>query len=69
MARSQSTAKNSMKPSRIKSNVKKMIQMQILEQILEWTPTSHDKNFVKHVTNMQSTCHKNKFEHRDLILI
>jgi len=28
------------------------LQMQILEQDLGKTPTSHDENFVNHITNM-----------------
>ena len=29
-----------------------MIQMQLVEQGIDWTPTSHDKNFVKPIANV-----------------
>ena len=43
--------------------------MQILEKILDMTPTSHDRHFIKHVTNMYSTGHNKIYEHSGLILI
>jgi len=46
-----------------------MIQFQILEQELDSTPTIHDRNFVKHVTNIHSTVLNNIYEHMGLILI
>ena len=46
-----------------------MMPMKILKQELDWTPTSDDMNFIKHVTNIHSTGHNNRSKHRVLILI
>ena len=40
----------SMKILEMINNIKTMIQMQILEPGLDWTPTGHDRHFVKNVT-------------------
>ena len=53
----------------MKSNIETMIQRKILEQILGYTPTIHDRRFVKHVTNKHSTGLNNRSEHRGIILI
>ena len=50
-------------------NTEIRLQMQTLDQGLDITPTSHDRNFVKHITNMKSTDGNNRYEHKDLILI
>ena len=52
--------------------VKKIEYMFLIKKIdqgIKWNPTSHDRHFVKYVTNMQSTSHNNISEHRGLILI
>ena len=41
-----------MTPSKQKDNSGMMIQTQLLEQGLDWTPTNHDRHFVKHIKNM-----------------
>jgi len=46
-----------------------MMHLQKQGQGLDWTPTSHDRHFVKHVTNMKSIGLNNRSEHRGLILI
>ena len=43
--------------------------MKTLEQGIDLNHTIHDMYFVKHIINMKSTCHNNKFEHKGLILI
>ena len=58
-----------MKLLEMKSNIETMIKMKILERILDWTLTSHDNNFIKHLANMQSIGHNNISEYRGLILI
>ena len=42
---------------------------QILVQDLDWTPTSHDRHFFKHLVNIQPTHINNIYEHMGLILI
>jgi len=39
-------------PSKKKENKVMMIKIELLEQGLDWTPTKHDRNFGKHITNM-----------------
>ena len=58
-----------MKFLEMKNNIAIMIQMKILEQGLDCNPTSHEKGFVKHITNMHSTGLNNRSEHRGITLI
>ena len=44
-----------MTSSEMKFNSETMVHKQTFEQGLDLTPTSHDRNFVKHVTNMHYT--------------
>lgn len=65
----QVTTKNSMTPSRMKFQIKTKIHLQKHHEGLDWTSTSHDRHFVKHITNMKSIGLNNRTEHRDIILI
>jgi len=63
------TTTHSMKLTEMKNDIEIMIQMEVLEQGLDLTPTSHDRHFVKHVTNMNPIGLNNIFEHSGLKLI
>ena len=58
-----------MTPSDMNLHNRTMIHLKKNQQGLEWTLTSHDRHFIKQVTNMKAMGLNSRTEHKGLVLI